>query len=243
MIKYLILHYGILIIYDDQANSINNNDYYKVLPTTVKSALMFIVLKSITNKDSFQENTDNHYDMTISNKKPWFISSVRLNGYCRIVLFSRKYDDKCLPNWSKTSPFPLLLTGLGGSGTHMIANNLSYYDGLDLKHEELGRHGSVCWFYAVNNIITRTEYPCHAKLAIKSFYYPRFYHIIHIIRSPLHQISSFTTHLSSTYKFVLDNLKPILNCDNYDKLSNAYRHSLSCNRGESCKLLFAAMVW
>lgn len=47
-------------------------------------------------------------------------------------------------------------------------------------------------------------YPYGALKGRKSSYlYPRFGHVIHLVRSPAEQISSFTAHSNKTYNFVL----------------------------------------
>jgi hypothetical protein len=62
------------------------------------------------------------------------------NPSCRRFVNTRKYQVDCRPVTS--SLYPLLITGLGGSGTHESAAKL-IKKGLNLPHEELGLHGSV----------------------------------------------------------------------------------------------------
>lgn len=62
------------------------------------------------------------------------------SSQCRGFINSRKYQVDCRPVVS--SLYPLLVTGLGGSGTHESAAKL-IEKGLDLPHEELGVDGSV----------------------------------------------------------------------------------------------------
>jgi hypothetical protein len=59
---------------------------------------------------------------------------------CRRFINTRKYQVDCRPVVS--SLYPLLVTGLGGSGTHESAAKL-IKKGLDLPHEVLGVDGSV----------------------------------------------------------------------------------------------------
>jgi hypothetical protein len=62
------------------------------------------------------------------------------NPSCRRFVNTRKYQVDCRPVIS--SLYPLLITGLGGSGTHESAAKL-IRKGLNLPHEELGLDGSV----------------------------------------------------------------------------------------------------
>lgn len=40
----------------------------------------------------------------------------------------------------------------------------------------------------------------------RSFLNPRFEHVFHLIRSPLKQIASMTTHSNKTYQFLYDSI-------------------------------------
>ena len=77
-------------------------------------------------------------------------SDRRVNGVsslaeiCGPLLNTRKYDSRCFP--LPFLKYPLLVTGLGGSGTHAITYHLQEA-GIQVKHEELDKHGSVCWLY------------------------------------------------------------------------------------------------
>ena len=95
------------------------------------------------------------------------------------------------------------MTGLGGSATHSISDAL-VASGLDMPHEAIGAHGSVCWMYAVNDIIADTQYPHHARLPAKgrSLFSPRFRHLVHVMRPTMDQISTFTVHHVETFAFV-----------------------------------------
>lgn len=63
-----------------------------------------------------------------------------------------------------------------------------------------------CWFYAANDVWTGEPYPHRARLQRVSFLSPRFERVIHVVRCPLKQISSFTSHLDKTYQFVFNHL-------------------------------------
>lgn len=126
---------------------------------------------------------------------------ISLHQHCVRYVNSRKFDPMCMPK--PDYHYPLLVTGLGGSGSHFIANQMQDM-GYDLRHESIGEDGSVCWFYSVNDYLLDVTYPFgKLKPNERSFLNPRFDHVIHVIRNPLDQISSFTAHTNKTYDFVL----------------------------------------
>ena len=59
---------------------------------------------------------------------------------CQRFQNTRKYQSECMARPSVV--YPLLLTGLGGSGTHAVTQQLRDH-GMDVGHEELETHGSV----------------------------------------------------------------------------------------------------
>jgi hypothetical protein len=63
-----------------------------------------------------------------------------LHATCVPLLNTRKYDVDCMPVLGKL--YPLLITGLGGTGTHFLADALQEL-GFDVSHESLGVQGSV----------------------------------------------------------------------------------------------------
>lgn len=135
-------------------------------------------------------------------------SSLSLLQLCGPILNSRGYHDRCLPR--PLTLLPVLVTGLGGSGTHAIASSLKSMN-IDMPHEKIGKHGSVCWQYAVNDAIIGGEYPHHARLSDQlgvtgvrggSVLTPRFSHVVQVLRPAAAQISSLTTHLPASYAFV-----------------------------------------
>lgn len=72
-------------------------------------------------------------------------------------------------------------------------------------------HFNTCsqsWIYAASDWAVRTRYPYGALPSEQSsFLRPRFGHVVHLVRSPLDQISSFTAHSNKTYDFVLRTLE------------------------------------
>lgn len=66
-----------------------------------------------------------------------------LHRRCQLLLYTRKYDPFCHP--VKALAHPLLITGLGGAGTHYIAQRLAA-EGWRLRHEEIGQDGAVVSF-------------------------------------------------------------------------------------------------
>lgn len=118
---------------------------------------------------------------------------------CRRFHNTRKYHPACMSRPAVL--YPLLVTGLGGSGTHDLASRLRA-EGCRIMHEEIQTDGSVSWFYAVNDVEAHTQYPHHAQLTNPTSTSPRFLHVYHLVRCPMQQISSFTTHLNASYDFI-----------------------------------------
>ena len=54
---------------------------------------------------------------------------------------SRKYTPECMP--MPEVLLPVLVTGLGGGGTHFMTRVLRQECGLKMHHEGLGIHGAV----------------------------------------------------------------------------------------------------
>jgi hypothetical protein len=63
-----------------------------------------------------------------------------LQAICGKLVNTRKFSAACFPSIGKR--FSLLVTGLGGSGTHFIANSLQQL-GFSMHHEDLGQQGAV----------------------------------------------------------------------------------------------------
>lgn len=128
---------------------------------------------------------------------------------CGALLNSRRYDDRCVPR--PHALFPVLVTGLGGSGTHAVSDALSAL-GIDMPHERIGVHGSVCWQYAVNDALIGAKYPHHARLGGQRtgvtavtegrVLSPRFLEVVQVTRPAMAQISSLTSHLPASYAFI-----------------------------------------
>jgi hypothetical protein len=128
---------------------------------------------------------------------------------CIPFINTRVYVPDCIPK-IQGSIFPLLLTGLGGSGTHAIANLLRALR-IDVSHESIGSFGAVGWQYAVNDVVIGAPYPHKAALnrlkhtsrPRQSLWFPRFFDVVHVVRCPIRQISSLTSHLDSSFEFIL----------------------------------------
>lgn len=63
---------------------------------------------------------------------------------CQHIVNSRAFHIDCMP--VPASLYPVLITGLGGCGSHNIANLFDRM-GVELPHEGLGRDGSVVRVY------------------------------------------------------------------------------------------------
>jgi len=123
------------------------------------------------------------------------------------------------------------------------------------------------WIYAASDRAVQRRYPYGTLPAGQSsFLQPRFGHVVHLVRSPLEQISSFTAHSNKTYDFVLRAMELFL--DNSTALHQFRRVSAQngtfagfsptlcictslqsrldqrgCHRGGDCHLEFAALSW
>lgn len=133
---------------------------------------------------------------------------LRQNKYldCIPLINTRIYSEKCTPLGEKDKSliYPLLISGLGGSGSHAISNLLRALH-IDVMHESIGSFGAVAWQYAVNDVVIGSQYPHHAslqRLPRISAWVPRFKECIHIVRCPIQQISSITSHLDSSFEFI-----------------------------------------
>ncbi len=63
----------------------------------------------------------------------------------------------------------------------------------------------------MNDRAINSEYPYGALSAPRNgFLSPRFAHVIHLVRDPAAQISSFTAHSNKTYDFVLQAMETVL---------------------------------
>jgi len=54
--------------------------------------------------------------------------------------------------------------------------------------------------------MTNSTYPW-GNIPERSYFYPRFERVVHVIRSPMDQISAFTVHSDKSYDFVLQQMK------------------------------------
>jgi hypothetical protein len=109
-----------------------------------------------------------------------------------------------------------------------------------------------------------------SKLLTKSYESPLFETVFHLVRCPMAQISSFTSHLNSSYDFIrlhmieqIKEMKPtvvssppsfqyrensIWSQRNYTDFFRKRRNVIinsgrGCSRGESCWLHFAGLSW
>lgn len=117
-----------------------------------------------------------------------------LETYCQHVLHSLRFDGQCAESreYCKTL-YPLLVTGLGGSGTSFLAAEFARM-GLDIQHERKGQDGIVSWFQAINPW-TRTD--AHWPSWRGKFRIHRgdcFRQVFHQVRHPLAVIGALTTH-------------------------------------------------
>jgi hypothetical protein len=164
---------------------------------------------------------------------------------CIRLLNARKYDSACTPQPKRISS--ILITGLGGSGSHYVSNLLRWMQ-IDVQHESLGQDGSVAWMYAVNDVVGGQSYPHHSSIPNSSLWSPRFRHVLHLTRCPLQQIASLTTHLDASYNFIFYYLRLWANDhDQIKALLLRYPSLLSsakrCERQSNCNLHRAMVAW
>ena len=58
--------------------------------------------------------------------------------------------------------------------------------------------------------MTNSSYPW-GEFPERSYFSPRFERVVHVLRSPLDQISSFTAHTNKSYEFVYQQMKHFYN--------------------------------
>jgi len=157
-----------------------------------------------------------------------------LQRLCGPLLLTRRYEALCHPPSALTHP--LLVTGLGGAGTHYVARELELRGWL-VQHESLDADGSVSWLYAVNDRAVGLPYP-YGPLSPHS--HPRFGLVLHLVRSPWSQISSFSGHHRRSKDFVMAAQRLFPETGRFEE---AYALSQVCLRGDPCSLHFAALTW
>jgi hypothetical protein len=111
----------------------------------------------------------------------------------------------------------------------------------------------------VNDVVLGLSYP-YGTLPVskRSVLFPRFEKVVHVIRHPEKQVSSFTAHSNKSYAFVYSSLKRILSSNMSSVsiissdlasesllplLDSAHSNQSTCYRGEKCHLEFALLSW
>ena len=94
---------------------------------------------SVYNKSAIRDknishvlSTVHHYLLNVRNDA---VSSGSLQDRCGKYIYTRKFDSFCMPRLKHV--YPVLVTGLGGSGTHHITNSLRSA-GFSFYHEAMG---------------------------------------------------------------------------------------------------------
>ena len=257
--KLLIHDNAVMIIYpytSGRNRTLTTNDIFQNLNRQIecfssfqKSELMSLNMLHNRNKPNKIKNLANtiameyyyhrrsHHNVTTSKS---------LHPTCSVIINSRKYDEKCLPYPKKL--YPILVTSLGSSGTHALANTLRS-KGVQIKHESIDNDGSISWFYGFNDVYVNSSYPHHSELSSNNhkskylLFSPRFKRVVHIVRCPMNQISSFTTHLPESYNFAKQSIMSTAD-DGIDSniVKDIFPNS-NCSRGDTCNLHFAAYSW
>lgn len=123
---------------------------------------------------------------------------------CDVLLNTRKWDARCstvAPERNRPERPQLLVTGIGGTGTNTITTILNRM-GVKVKHEMPGLDGSVSWPMAVNDAYVNQAYPWSG---LKNTLGPDeliFTHVAHVVRCPLDNIATLTTHKHATRHFM-----------------------------------------
>lgn len=184
--RYILCCYNVRIFYSLELSSKHYVALYNLLKTSTASAI------------------SDHID--IKNRR-----EDSLTNFCSKYIFTRKYVDACMPRPDRDGLLPLLITGLGGSGTHYVANTLRGL-GIDVTHEQIAKFGSVSWQYSVGDHFVKLPYPGGAAIpgAVQSAWVPRFETVIHLVRCPMKQISSMTSHTEISFEFIKGYAKNVL---------------------------------
>eukprot|EP00056_Hartaetosiga_gracilis_P005895 m.90655 g.90655 ORF g.90655 m.90655 type:complete len:340 (-) comp12308_c0_seq1:219-1238(-) len=117
-----------------------------------------------------------------------------------VCLLSRKALDECDSDFV----YPLLVTGVGRSGTHFTAYTFSQM-GLQFIHEGTRLDGGVGWPYAVYNNTYVWE---HERVRNG-----RFAFVAHLVRHPLKTIASLTTYKEISWEFIAAHTPQVPNLD------------------------------
>jgi hypothetical protein len=141
--SFLKKEVNLIVIDLEQLHVLNPNNYYKSTHEFEKMWMRILASKRFMTsfmqnlhlqiENSFKSATQNKY-RNISNQ------NFNLETICPAILNSRKYLPRCLPR--PKDLYPLLITALGGAGTHSVARQLQSL-GLLIEHESISIHGSV----------------------------------------------------------------------------------------------------
>lgn len=189
-------------------------------------------------------------------------TKAKFSNECFKYINSRKYESNCMPYPDKL--IGLLITGLGGSGTHYISNILRGLH-IDVLHEAWqGKYGAVSWTYGVNDAAIGIEYPHRSHISGEyHLWSPRFEYVVHVVRCPMRQISSVSAHAETTFDFIrnyaLETFRELSDSDNgFMSLSSPDYHwkilfqnqfeiarygGIGCRRESRCNLMVSAFSW
>lgn len=173
-------------------------------------------------------------------------SELRLFEKCVKFINTRKYISECMPK--PKNSYPILITGLGGSGTHYVSRILREM-GFNVQHEALGSHGSVAWQFAVNEkLVSSGKYPYISDkiTSENTIWSPRFRYIIHLVRDSLSQISSLSSHSDKTFEFLVQFFKHDFSREATVSKLNQFKDIIKvdkkCYRDAHCNLERAAIL-
>ena len=151
--ELVLLHHHIIttVLIKEQAlvvmqpNNLPSNSNEKKYIDHLISQLLYIDCEisphdcSVYNKSAIRDknvshvlSTVHHYLLNVRNDA---VSSGSLQDRCGKYIYTRKFDSFCMPRLKHVDP--VLVTGLGGSDTHHITNNLRSA-GFSFYHEAMG---------------------------------------------------------------------------------------------------------
>eukprot|EP00613_Pedinella_sp_CCMP2098_P077883 CAMPEP_0171939298 /NCGR_PEP_ID=MMETSP0993-20121228/36177_1 /TAXON_ID=483369 /ORGANISM="non described non described, Strain CCMP2098" /LENGTH=319 /DNA_ID=CAMNT_0012581087 /DNA_START=267 /DNA_END=1226 /DNA_ORIENTATION=- len=103
--------------------------------------------------------------------------------------------------------YPLLVTGVGGSGTNLAGSALTTHEGVTIGHEHIEGGGSSSWLHAVNDAVVGARYPFprkgpHQSKRVMKEFSPRFNTVVHQVRCPVSNMAALTTHNNFSREFI-----------------------------------------
>lgn len=132
LLKYCISQYDNIYLFSPLHKNMNSKFLSCRFPYSNSHSFLQV--------NSLEKIQINKYHPFVLTTPKHIYKNTTLQRQCGYIIFTRKYKEQCLPPPMKL--YPILITGLGGTGTHYLANTLHNLD-FFLNHERIGSHGSV----------------------------------------------------------------------------------------------------